>query len=253
MLQLSQVLKRHEGESRMKYICITGATRGIGAFLAKVFLDEGYVVFAGSIEESEQLLKYKHLYEKQLHIVNMDIGSDRSVEEAAAYIYSQTTYLDVLINNAGILGDIEGTIKTDLDFDEMLKVYNINSVGPLRVTHALLPLLQAGNEKILLNISSEAGSIGNSFRTSWYAYCMSKAALNMQSAMLRDHLQEDNIKVIIMHPGWVQTFMRGKVDSDATYTPKEAAQMIYTTMRRQAAEPFSRNNFIDSEGRQLPW
>lgn len=154
VLQLSQLLERHEGESTMKYICITGATRGI---------------------------------------------------------------------------------------------------GPLRVTHALLALLQAGNEKILLNISSEAGSIGNSFRTSWYAYCMSKAALNMQSAMLRDHLQEDDIKVIIMHPGWVQTFMRGKVDSDATYTPKEAAQMIYNTMRRQAAEPFSRNNFIDSEGRQLPW
>lgn len=76
-----------------------------------------------------QLLMYKQLYENQLHIVNMDIGSDRSVQEAAAYIYSQTKYLDVLINNAGILGDIEGTVKTNLDFDEMLTVYNVNSVG----------------------------------------------------------------------------------------------------------------------------
>lgn len=72
----------------------------------------------------------------------------------------------------------------------MQKVFNTNTLGTLRVTNSLIPLIVKSSDKLIVNISSEAGSISTCQRSSWYAYCMSKAALNMQSAIIHNSLKE---------------------------------------------------------------
>ena len=87
-----------------------------------------------------------------------------------------------------------------------------------------LPLLEKGEHKLILNISSEAGSIADCWRESEFAYSMSKAALNMQSKILQNHLKPRGFKILAVHPGWMRTDMGG---ADADISPDEAAEGIF--------------------------
>ena len=130
--------------------------------------------------------------------IPLDIASDESVRAAAAAF--PFPRLDLLINNAGILGNMEDGPEDELDFDLMLKVLNVNALGTLRVTAAFLPLLMKGAEKTVVNISSEAGSITDCRRTGWFGYCMSKAANNMQGALIHNTLRKAGGRVIQFLP-----------------------------------------------------
>ena len=119
------------------------------------------------------------------------MGSDASVSAAARLVAGQTDRLDVLINNAAIIGQKDAAIDDALDFGDMLSVYNVNALGALRVAQSVLPLLRAGEIKRIINISSEAGSMAARVRRGQrtrYAYCASKAALNIQSILLQNHV-----------------------------------------------------------------
>ena len=70
-----------------------------------------------------------------------------------------------------------------------------------------LPLLRKGRKKLIVNFSSEAGSIGTCGRQSEYSYCMSKAALNMASQILQNAVKAEGIKVLALHPGWFSSDM----------------------------------------------
>ncbi len=87
----------------------------------------------------------------------------------------------------------------------------------------LLPGLERSDERRLCFVSSKAGSIARSHRSSWFGYCMSKAALNMGISILFNDLRPKGYRFRVYHPGWVRTFMSGKEAVNATYTPDEAA------------------------------
>ena len=91
------------------------------------------------------------------------------------------------------------------------------------MTRAFLPLLEESGRATLVNISSEAGSVGKCWRDVGFGYCMSKAALNMQSRILEKYLASKGIKVFAVHPGWMRTDMGG---ANADIAPREAAQGI---------------------------
>ncbi len=236
-----------------KHVCITGADRGLGLALVKKFIREGYIVYAGSyLTNWHELPEQKRLYPDQLFILPLDISDGQSVQNAADCIMQHSHELDILINNAGIyLDEHAGSILEDLDFEDMKRMYEVNTLGPLRVTQALIPLLLKGTRKLVVNISSEAGSVGDCWRNKEYGYSMSKAALNMQCAILQNHMKEYGVKVLAVHPGWVRSYMLGKFNEEATVEAEDSAAGIYTLTVEQTE--LNAPMYLDYQGRVLPW
>lgn len=146
----------------VKTALVTGTDHGVGFSLAKKLLSRGYFVIAVRIDETEkQIDALQSSYPNQMAIFCADIGSDESVFKASNDIKNMTDHIDLLINCAGILGDMNKNLGDDLDFDEIMRVINVNAIGTLRVTNALSLLVLNSTEKTIINISSEAGSIAD--------------------------------------------------------------------------------------------
>jgi NAD(P)-dependent dehydrogenase (short-subunit alcohol dehydrogenase family) len=234
--------------------CVTGADRGLGLGLVKELLNQHYKVFAGRYDQGwNGLAELKQLYPGQLELVDLDIADDASVKEAKQFIIKHTDQLDILINNAAMLGDIKATLLDQLDFVEMQTVFNVTALGALRVSNALIPLILQGSQKLIVNISSEAGSIGACYRTSWFAYSMAKAALNMQSAIIHNQLKTLGGQVLAIHPGWVKTYMEGQFNEAAHLTADQSAQHILQIIANHKQYQADNPAFIDYNGNELPW
>ncbi len=229
---------------------ITGTDRGLGLALASTFLRHGYDVFAGQYGvDPSGLAALKAQYGARLEVVPLDVGSDASVAGAARLVADKTDRLDVLVNNAAIIGQKDATVTDGLDFDDMLAVYNVNALGPLRVAQSVLPLLQAGELKRIVNISSEAGSMAARVRRGQrtrYAYCASKAALNIQSILLQNHLVEFGIRVHLIEPGWLRTFLASKEKCTiAPSEPEESSERLMAFLQRTPPEYMFHDLFQD--------
>ena len=213
---------------------ITGADRGLGLGLTEALLERGFRVFAGEYGlDGAGLDALAETCGERLQRISLDVASDRSVLRAADKLRENCQHLDLLINNAAILGDFTGSISDPLDFALMQEVYNVNSLGPLRVAQSVFGHLKRGSLKKLVNISSEAGSMEQSRRTNRkmrYGYCMSKAALNVQTVILANHASEQGIESYLFDPGWMRSFMHGTKNLKATQEPDETAQAILTTV-----------------------
>jgi NAD(P)-dependent dehydrogenase (short-subunit alcohol dehydrogenase family) len=234
---------------------ITGTDRGLGLALAETFLKRGYTVYAGcyGIDRSglERLQSY---YGDRLEIVPLDVSSDTSVQKAAEIISSKTGSLDLLINNAAIIGKKDALVGDPLDFEDMLNVYNVTALGPLRVAQSVLPLLRAGEMKRIINVSSEAGSMAARVRRGQrtrYAYCGSKAALKIQSILLQNHVAEDGIRLTLIEPGWLRTFLASSEKCTiAPCEPEESAERLAEFTARPAPDYLFHDLFQD---RQFDW
>lgn len=212
-------------------VFITGADKGLGLSLVTKFLHEGFQTFAGRFAEETALQHLVGQFPKRLGIVPLDVTNMDSVRQAASIVSEQAAALDILINNAGIhLEDTETPLEQlDLTDRHMQETMEVNAFGPLRVMQQFLPLLQKGQRKLIVNISSEAGSIADCWREREYAYCMSKVALNMQSKILQNHLGPGGFKVLAIHPGWMRTDMGGPT---ADIHPDVAAEGIFELTTR---------------------
>lgn len=228
-------------------VFITGAGRGLGLCLVRVFLEKGYTVFAGRFKETKNLDSLAGAGNGELHCIHLDVSITESVERAAKEVGMLAEGLDVLINNAAVC-ESEGAVLEELDFDKTSTILTINTLGPLRVTKAFLPLLRHGSMKTIVNISSEAGSIENCRRKGMFGYSMSKAALNMQSKLLENLLAGDGFRVKSIHPGWMRTDMGGK---NADIDPQEAAEGIFGIIANQ--EQGATALYCDYKGKPLEY
>ena len=233
----------------MKTILITGADRGLGFALVQTFLSSGHTIFACTYESGEELHSLSLDNYQNLFPIPMDITDENSVKNAAKRIADLSSNLDILINNAGIHLETSRKPLEEADFDAMSAMFHLNTLGPLRVTREFLPLLRQGRLKRVINISSEAGSIEDcNWRKSEFGYCMSKAALNMQSKILHNYLSPEGFKILSIHPGWMRTDMGGP---DADITASESA----TGIARLALQDGSEYDgiYFDYQGNPLPW
>jgi NAD(P)-dependent dehydrogenase (short-subunit alcohol dehydrogenase family) len=207
-------------------VLITGAEKGLGFSLTAKFLREGFRAFAGRLADDAGLIRLGNQFPEMLTIVPLDVTDADSVRQAAANVAGRAAALDVLINNAGVHLENSKTDLEQLDLSDqhLQRTMEVNTFGPLRVTQQFLPLLEKGQRRLILNISSEAGSIADCQRQREYAYCMSKAALNMQSKILHNYLVPRGFTVLAIHPGWMRTDMGGP---DADIHPDEAAKGIF--------------------------
>jgi len=235
-------------------IFVTGADRGLGFGLCAELLKRGWHVFAGQyLPEWHELSDLKKDHPETLHLIPLDVRSMASVKAAAKSITSLTDHLDVLINNAGVNSEtIYDGIRKPQDYDEMNRLYDVNALGCLRVVESFLPLMDKGNLKRLCFVSSEAGSIGAAERTSWFGYCMSKAALNMGIRILFNDLHPSGYTFRVYHPGWVRSYMHGEKATQADLEPEDAAgYAIPIFLDNQMDE--DRLVLVDYQGKEWPW
>ena len=192
----------------MTTVLITGAARGIGFELAKQYCRQGDRVYATVRDpnQAEPLQAVAETSDGLLTVHAMDVG-DTAAVSACADALSEVA-IDVLINNAGIFGGLDTQTFQNMDYDNWAHEFNVMAMGPFRVTQAFLPHVQAGNDKIIVTISSQTAAhvydhvIG-------YSYASCKAAVNRLMTGLATELKEQNIIVVPMHPGWVKTEMAG--------------------------------------------
>lgn len=240
-----------------KTVLITGTDRGLGASLARVFFDNGYTVFAGVLKHNE--CHESDTCEREgLHRVELDVSAMPSIQTAVSIVREHTPSLDIIINNAAIIprDEITGVKKTifdPLDFDAITQAIDVNALGALRVANAFAELLRQGTEKLLVNISSEAGSIGDCYRDEWFGYCMSKAALNMAGALIHNELRKIGGQVFQIHPGWMQTFMSGEKNEEASYTPDFSAKHIFSLLQNMEQYRADKAVFMDLFGNMMNW
>jgi NAD(P)-dependent dehydrogenase (short-subunit alcohol dehydrogenase family) len=209
----------------IRSVFITGADKGLGFSLVQQFLHAGARVFAGQYQANGNLSDLAKSFPQVLTPIPLDVTQLDSVSQAADTVAKLVPALDVLINNAGVMLETRTPLlELDLARLPLFETLDVNTFGPLRMVQQFLPLLEKGDHKIILNVSSEAGSIANCWRESEFAYSMSKAALNMQSKILQNHLKPRGFKILAVHPGWMRTDMGG---ADADINPDEAAKSIF--------------------------
>lgn len=220
----------------MKTVIITGANRGIGLAFAKYYQAHQWRAVTLCREASEALKATGAEVHEGVDVTASNI-QDVLGQKLAGY------NVDLLINNAGILRDES---LGELNFDTMREQFEVNSLGPLRVTEALLPSMRKG-AKIAL-ITSRMGSIADNGSGGRYGYRMSKAALNMAGVSLAHDLKPRGISVAILHPGYVQTDMVG---NSGDISADVAAQRLAERIEELHLE--NSGTFWHSNGEILPW
>jgi NAD(P)-dependent dehydrogenase (short-subunit alcohol dehydrogenase family) len=218
----------------------------LGQSLADKFVAEGWQVFAGHRDLARQKLPARDV-SAQLTWVGLDVQDGASIGAAARAVAERTQGLDVLINNAAVNPAEDNVPLGQLDFDAIRLDYDVNAVGPLRVAQGFLPLLERGERKLIINVSSEAGSLQHSCRDRQYGYCMSKAAMNMQTTMLDRGLKPKGFNAIAIHPGWMRTDMGGP---RAALDPSESARGMYEVISKANAQT---PRFLQHDGKEFAW
>ncbi len=217
-------------------VVVTGANRGIGLEFVKLYRAQGCRVFGVCRHSSEALEKTGADV-----VAGVDV-SDDSVSQRLQSALAGVS-IDLLINNAGILRDER---LGSLDFETIESQFQVNTLGPLRVTEALLPQLSA-NAKIAL-ITSRMGSMADNTSGGRYGYRMSKAALNIVGVSLAKDLEPRGIAVAILHPGYVATEMVG---GRGDITPDVAASRLAERIGELSLD--NTGTFWHSNGEILPW
>ncbi len=214
---------------------VTGANKGIGLQLCTQLAARGDEVIAICRTSSPELS------ELGVRIIDgIDVSNAESIDRLKSELAGQQ--LDVLVNNAGILKrDSFG----NLDYEEMLEQYRVNTLGPLRVTEALVDNLKDGSKVAI--ISSRVGSIEDNGSGGNYGYRASKTAVNQIGTNLKHELMPRGIAVALLHPGFVATEMTGRQG----ISPIESARGLI--QRIDALNIENSGGFWHAEGYALPW
>ena len=222
----------------MATVLVTGANRGIGLSLCKVFLAEGNDIVAVCRQPSPEL---SQLGAKVEVVSDVDVTQPKAVSALKQRLGKKR--IDILVNNAGVLRDDR---LTRLDLDLVEEQIRVNAIAPLRVVHALLENLGMGSKVAL--ITSRMGSIGDNTSGGYYGYRMSKAALNAAGMSLARDLASRQVAVALLHPGYVRTDMTSQSGNVA---PEDAAAQLATRIRELTMK--TSGTFWHANGDILPW
>ncbi len=230
----------------------TGRSYALGYNIALKYLEEGDTVIATIRKPSPDIDALKEKFGDKLIIATFDLLDTDSIKAAAAEVSKQVDHIDILINNAvGVAPDVDKGF-FDADLDNIPPVLDLISVGTLRVIKAFYPLLHsAPGTALIMNISSEAGSIEKCYRTTGMDYGMGKAALNMATMYLYNTFKDERkVNIFTVHPGWIRT--NGKEDNPAPLSSYEAAGILKELFASRR-EDFEGHRFITNMGEDYPF
>ncbi len=219
----------------MAKVIVTGCNRGIGLQLCTQLHDRGDEVIGVCRSASQEISSLGIRV-----IEGVDVSDADNVAALAKELHGES--IDILINNAGIL---RSDSLDSIDYDVMLEQFRVNTLGPLRVTQALLPNLHEGSKVAI--VSSRVGSIEDNSSGNNYGYRASKAAVNMVGTNLRHDLEPRGIAVALLHPGYVSTDMTGGTGIPATKSVKGLIERI------DELDLENTGGFWHAEGYRLPW
>ncbi len=186
----------------MKTALITGANRGIGLEFVRQLKEIGYYIL-GTCRHPEAASELNTLADE---VFQLDVTDDDDIAALKQKLNNRP--VDLLVNNAGISGE-QGVTVGNIDRDNFIHVFNVNCIGVVKLSDALLPNLQASIDKNILVISSRMGSISDNDKGRSYAYRASKSALNSAMRSFAIDVKDNGVKVMLIHPGWVKTAMGG--------------------------------------------
>ncbi|STY29154.1 oxidoreductase [Legionella wadsworthii] len=186
----------------MKTALITGANRGLGLEFARQLKDRGYYII-GCCRTPSQAYELKKIADE---IISLDVTSDQEIASLKHSLNNRP--IDLLVNNAGTGGE-QGVTVGNINRENFIEVINVNCIGVIKLSDALLSNIQSSHEKNILVISSSMGSISENNRGKSYAYRTSKAALNCVMRSFAIDVQDKGIHVMLIHPGWVKTDLGG--------------------------------------------
>ncbi|MCO7199911.1 SDR family oxidoreductase [Pseudoalteromonas sp. OANN1] len=218
------------------HVLVTGANRGIGLEFCKQYLSLDCKVTAVVRKASAEVESLG------VDIIeDIDVATENGAKKLLAALGSKK--IDILINNAGVF---HNETLAEMDFENIDHQFNVNALGPIRVTHALLDNLKAGSKVAM--ITSRMGSIADNGSGGYIGYRMSKAALNAASVSMAHELKNQDIAVGLFHPGFVQTQMVGFAGDIG---PDVAAERLIKRIEHLTIE--NSGGFWHSNGDTLPW
>lgn len=218
-------------------ILITGATRGLGLGFSQYYLEQGHHIWACYRN------KRGHVEHPRLHWIHWD------VRQTPPHVEQLPSHINLLINNAGIYGPEKAQQHfSGISTRTMLDTFEINCVGPLKVTQHLHQLGLLTHNSTIANISSKMGSSEDNSSGGTYAYRASKAALVIVSKSMAIDLAAHHIHVITLHPGWVKTDMTQQTGLiDVITSVQGMAQVI------AKARGYETGSFIAFDGQIVPF
>jgi NAD(P)-dependent dehydrogenase (short-subunit alcohol dehydrogenase family) len=243
-----------------KYAFVTGANRGIGFETARQLARQDTIVFLGSRNETKgqkaaQTLKEEGL--KNIQVVPIDISKKETIRKARDIIESEAGRLDILINNAGILGETPQDKASEFGIDKYKEIFDVNFFGTIQTTQLLLPLVKRSPEPVVLNITSGLSSLTKQQNKvldhDMYAgYGPSKVALNGYTAILAKEMRmnDESIRVNVVNPGFTATDFN---DYQGTKDVEDAAASIVKYALMGADAPNGAFISEDDDNERSPW
>jgi NAD(P)-dependent dehydrogenase (short-subunit alcohol dehydrogenase family) len=231
----------------MTITLITGASKGLGYETARQLIKVGHTVYIGARDAGRGQAAASELGAR---LVRLDVTDQPSVDAAATAIGEAEGHLDVLVNNAGIAGKYLPA--PQIDAAEMKRVFDTNVFGIVRVTRTFLPLLEASQSPVIVNVGSALGSGGivtdptrMESALPALAYASSKAAVIMLTVQYAKALE--NMKVNVVEPGFTATDLNGNRGHQSV---AEGAGIIVKMATIGADGPTG--TFADRNG-TMPW
>ena len=218
---------------------VTGASRGLGAEFVRQLRERGHTVVAAVRDPSTASAASR----QGARVVQLDVDRPETFD---AFARALDAPIDVLVNNAGIASD-DASIRS-IAIQTFEHVFRTNVFGSALLTKALLPLLRRGTRRAVVNVSSLLGSLASTPGGFSYAYCASKAALDMLTVLMHRELADDGVTVVSLDPGWNRTDMGGAA---APLDPKDTVRSMVGILERLGREDSGR--FIGWDGAPRPW
>jgi len=235
---------------------VTGANRGIGLALSTVLAEKGWRVIATCRDpEHADELKALSARHPAVTLDRLDVTDTAALEALAARYRGQP--IDVLINNAGILGNPDAQQLGNFDEKTFEDVMRVNAYAPLRVAQAFLDNVAASAQKKIVTLTSGAGSlaaVGQAHDN--YFYRMSKSASNMSMLLLQNGVRARGVIVALVSPGPVDTQMNrewrhGAPPPPTLLSPMESANAVVSVIERLT--PQRATHALSHDGREIPW
>lgn len=229
----------------MPSVLITGANRGLGLEFAKQYAADGWDVIATCRKpEAAGALNDIARSSGSVRVMPLDVGDPTSIKALANELAGAS--IDVLLNNAGIFGDRSGF--GGVDYAKWGDTFRVNTMAPLMLSEHLIEQIGRGEKKVIANVTSKMGSVGDNTSGGCYVYRSSKAALNMVTRSMAHDLAGRGVTCVVLHPGWVATDMGGAgAPLKAEPSVRGMRQVIAGLTRDESGK------FFNYDGAEIPW
>jgi NAD(P)-dependent dehydrogenase (short-subunit alcohol dehydrogenase family) len=209
---------------------VTGGTRGIGKEVVRGLAHRGVTVLLGARDRDRGASVAAELAgsEAVVQSVHLDVTDGQTIRRAAARIEQRHGRLDILVNNAGVLHELDFPRPSEVSIDRVRATYEVNTLGPIAVTNAMLPLIRRSAAGRIVNVTSalaslSAASVLDGPGLTLLAYNSSKAALNAVTLQYARELRDTPIKVNLVDPMHCATDINGR---SGTRSPAQGAEIV---------------------------